>query len=283
MEQRRHFVGRQKRRARGGLRHVELVQDDRFGAQQFRLLNVLAHPCATAFVIASIVIAIEQANCRAIFVEDFPNPDIGIVNGQIFAFDEFQAVELPSGIEHALLDNRIELEIGLELVFVDGIFLLAQLLCIIGPIPCFELKSTFLCIDNGLEFGGFAFEAGARRIDHRSEHGVDGVDRLCALIFDFVGGVRRIAEHLGSLRLEFEHASDEIAVIGFVSTHAALQRCFVYSFAKCAVFERSEYRLNRCIAKDDEVFAFVSTSFCGIGCRRDFCIAQTRQFFARVD
>ncbi len=60
------------------------------------------------------------------------------------AFLEGEAVELVRGVEHAILEHVVQLEIRLDLRFIEVVFGLADLLGVELPIPRLQLERRLL-------------------------------------------------------------------------------------------------------------------------------------------
>src|SRR6202521_208933 len=145
--------------AGGGLGQVGNVVYDRRGSKKPRLANEFGHPGSAILVIALEIIAVEKGEVLAIGVEDFEDPYIGVVNGNVVPFLEGDAVELICRVEHSVLEHVVEFEIGLHLRIVDVVASLADLLSVEVPVVCLDLEATllgiFLTIDDTLDIGGF--------------------------------------------------------------------------------------------------------------------------------
>src|SRR2546429_3636186 len=104
--------------AGGGLGQVGNVVHDRGRSKKSRLANEFGHPGSAVLVVTLEVIAVEECEVLAVGVEDFEDPYIGVVNGNVVPFLEGDSVELICGVEHPILEHAVELEIGLHLGIV---------------------------------------------------------------------------------------------------------------------------------------------------------------------
>ena len=139
-----HVVERQQRRLAGGrLGEVGDVVDHRLGAEQLRLVDEVVHPGAAALVVALEVVAVEQRQRVAVLVEHLEHAHVRLVHRNVLALLEGQPVELVGGVEHAVLQHVVELEVRLDLVLVEVVLRLAHLLGVELPVPRLQLEACF--------------------------------------------------------------------------------------------------------------------------------------------
>ena len=150
----------QRRLARRGLGEVGDVVDHRQRAQQLRLADEDVHPRAAVLVVALEVVAVPERQRLAVGVEDFEDLHVGVVDGNVCALLEGDAVELVGGVEHAVLEHVVQLEVGLDLRLVQIVLRLAHLLGIEVPVPGLKLESALLRIDERLNVLGLALGLG---------------------------------------------------------------------------------------------------------------------------
>jgi hypothetical protein len=86
-----------------------------------------------------------------------------MVDGNIGALFESDPVELIGRIEHAVLQDIVQLKVGLDCLFVEVVPGFANLLGIEVPIPGLELETAFLGVDYGLNI--FGLDASALAVD----------------------------------------------------------------------------------------------------------------------
>src|SRR5258708_5716656 len=146
----------QGRFAGGGLGQVGDVIHDRGGSKKPRLANEFRHPGSAVLVVALEVIAVEKGEVLAIGVEDFEDPYIGLVNGNVVPFLEGDSVELICGVEHSVLEHVVEFEIALHLRIVDVLASLPDLLRVQLPIVRLDLEATLLGVYDSLDICSFA-------------------------------------------------------------------------------------------------------------------------------
>lgn len=92
--------------ALGRLGVVADIEHHRLGAGQAVLLDEHVHPGATALARALVVIGVEQGELLAVGVEHIEHAHIRMVDRQVVAFLEGQAVELVGSKEHAVSEAR---------------------------------------------------------------------------------------------------------------------------------------------------------------------------------
>src|SRR5260370_17395216 len=86
--------------------------------QKPRLADEFGHPGAAVLVVALEVIAVEKCEVLAVGVEDFEDPYIGLVNGNVVALFESNSVELIGRVEDAVLQHVLDFEIGFYLTII---------------------------------------------------------------------------------------------------------------------------------------------------------------------
>ena len=145
----------QRRLAGRGLGEVGDVVDDRQRAQQLGLVDEVAHPGAAVLVVALEVVAVEKRQRLAVGVEHFEHAHVRVVDRNVLALLEGDAVELVGGVEHAVLQHVVQLEVGLDLRFVEIVLGLADLLGVEVPVPRLELEAALLRVDQRLNVFGF--------------------------------------------------------------------------------------------------------------------------------
>ena len=202
VEERLDLVGREERR-RVGRRPGEVAGDRRHGRHALALLVVgapeAARPGAAALARPRVEVHVEDAEVPAVGLEDLEDLDLGVVARQVGLLDELQAVELVAQGEDAVADV-VELEVGPQGGVVEGVFLLAQLLGVVPPIPGGELElAGLVAVDEGLERGRLLAGLDQGRLPELLEEGVDLLGRLGHVVLQDEGGVVGVAEELGPL------------------------------------------------------------------------------------
>ena len=126
----------------GGSGDVEVVDDDGRGAEQPRLRDEGVHPGAAALALAGVEVAEVQPERRPVGVGHLPDPHVGVVAGQVGALGEPEAVEQLGGVEDAVDQHPVQLELGPQGRGVDGVALGAHLLAVEGPVPRRQLDAV---------------------------------------------------------------------------------------------------------------------------------------------
>ena len=207
--------GEQRGLARRRLGEVADVDDDRLGAHQLRLLDEVVHPGAALLVVALEVVDVEQGEGAAVGVEDLEDAHVGVVDRKVLALLEGNAVELGGGVEDAVFEHVVHLEVGLDLLFVEIVFGFAHLLGIDFPVKRLELESALLLVDDFLNVFGFDGSTGGRSGDD-GVHELQGRFRRSRhLVVDLPCGKVGIAEQLGLLGAKLGDLGDGVAgVVG---------------------------------------------------------------------
>src|SRR6266404_3849997 len=262
--------------AGGGLGQVGNVVHDRGGSKKPRLANEFRHPGSAVLVVALEVIAVEKGEVLAIGVEDFEDPYIGVVNGNVVPFLEGDSVELICGVEHSVLEHVVEFEIGLHLRIVDVVASLANLLSVEVPVVRLDFEATllavfltidfltidfltidFLTIDDSLDIRGFAAGLCGRGGDDSIHELQCGFRCLRHLINEFPSGEARITKEFGLPRAKLSETCDGVARIVGVAPLGAVPGVFEYGLTRPANAERNKVRLLRGILERDyEAFDF---------------------------
>src|SRR5712691_6023663 len=116
--------------AGGWLGQVGNVVHDRGSSKKPRLADEFGHPGSAVLVVALEVVAVEKGEVLAVGVEDFKDPYIGVVDRNVVPLFEGDSIELICCVEHSVLENVVEFEIGLHLGIVDVVASLADLLSV---------------------------------------------------------------------------------------------------------------------------------------------------------
>ncbi len=207
VEHRRHVVRADQRGlAGGGLGEIGDVVDHRLGAEQLGLADEVRHPRAARLVVALEVVEIHQPELGAVLVVDGVGHHVGLVDGDVGTALEGQPVHLVGGVEHALLEHGVQLEIGLHLGLVEIVFRLADLLGIQLPVPWLHLETLAVLGDHLLDLGGLALLLGGGRRHQLLHEGDRGLGRLGHLILEHIGRPARIAEQRRLLRAQLRRS-----------------------------------------------------------------------------
>ena len=248
----------QGRLAVGRLGDVLVVGDHRLGAGQAVLRHVGIHPGTAALARAGVEVTVEQAQLAAVGLEDLPHAHVRVVDRDVLALLEAQAVELAGRVEHALLEHVVDLEVGLELGFVEGVLLLAHLVGVEGPVGGLELEVAAFGVDDRLHFGRFLAgvgDGGRGQVGHQLVHRLDGAG---GFVLEHVLGVVVVAQQLGAVGAQAGDAGDDAGVVPLVAAGAAHQRGRHDLLAQLAVGEVGQRRLAGGVLQRDEVLALVA-------------------------
>ena len=203
VKHRRHFVeGQERRLARGRLRDVQMVRDDRLGAQQVRLRHRCVHPRPPALRRSRVEVDQEQPKRRPVGVAHFEDSHVRMVDRQLEPLLEGETVEFGRGVEHAVSEHRVQLEIGPELRLVERVPGGAHLLRIVRPVPGGELEVRAFRRDHLLQIGRLTPRVRHGRRRQAGEPLSDGLDGLGGLLLENVYRVGRVPEHRGPLSAE---------------------------------------------------------------------------------
>ena len=289
VEQRRHLVpGQQRGLAVGRLRDVEVIRHHRLLVHQPALVDVGIHPGATALGGPRVQVGQEDRQLRAVRVEHVVDQHVGVVDRQVAAFLELEAVELPRRVEHAVLQHVPHLEVGLELRLVEAVLLGPQLLAVEAPVPGGQLERGLmarglLAIDHGLQLGALAPGRADRRRRQLAQHAVDGLLGLGRLILEHEVGMRGEAQQPRPLGPQRDHARDQRGVVEGIAARAARHGGLVHALAQRAVLQLRQHRLAGRVQQRDQVLAVQAA---GLGGRRgggDLLLVQALEFLQAVD
>ena len=75
----------------------------------------------------------------------------GVIHRNVFALFEGDAVELGRRVEDAVLQHVVQLEVRLDLLFIQIVLRLADLLGVEVPIPRLHFEAAILQVDYGLD------------------------------------------------------------------------------------------------------------------------------------
>ncbi len=111
------------------------VVDNRRSAHQLGLADEAVHPGATLLVVALEVVAVEQRQVTAVGIEYFEDAHALGVGRNVFALLEGDSIQLGGSVEDAVLQHVVQLEVRLDLLFIEIVLRLAHLLGVNVPIP----------------------------------------------------------------------------------------------------------------------------------------------------
>ena len=204
--------------------------------------TIVAHPGAALLVVALEVVAVEQRQRAAVGVEDLEDAHGRVVHRKVVALLEGDAVELVGGVEDAVLQHVVQLEVGLDLLLVEIVLRLAHLLGVEVPVPGLELEAALLLVDDGLDVLGFGGGA-CRRGRHRCVHELQRrLRRLRHLVVELPGGKVGIAEQLGLLRAKLRDLGDGVARVVGIAVLGAVPGVGEDRLARGAIGQRAPAR-----------------------------------------
>ena len=219
------------------------IEHDRARAGEAILFDERVHPGAAALARALVVVGIEQGQLLAVGIEHVEHAHVGLVDRQVVAFLEGQAVELVGGEEDAVVEHAVEFEVRLDRRFVEIVFGLAHLVGVEIPVRRGQAEAALLRVDHGLDAAGLAARTGGRRRHHVGQQLDRRLWRLRHLVFQRIGGEIRVAEQLRAFGAQGgETLGDGTGVVG-IALARALLRGLEQGKAGGTVGQRAERRL----------------------------------------
>ena len=158
---------------------------------------------------------------RLVGIEHLVGHGLGMVQRHDYR-TERNAVEAVGEEEDPHLDI-FEQEVGTQHLLVEGVFLLAELLGVIPPVPRGEFTLGDILAEELLHLGEFALGAFEGRFPHLVEQCIDGVGGTGHLVVDHIRGIRRVAQQVCLLRAQTDEVVDQLFVVVFVAVVAAVQ------------------------------------------------------------
>ena len=180
-----------------GFGEVSDVEDGRLRADEARLIDEAVHPRAAALVRTREVVAVVERHRFAVGVEDLEHAHVRLIDRDVVALLEREPVELIGGVEDAVLQDVVELEVRPHLRFIEVVLGLADLLGVELPVVRRELEAAVFRVDDGLHLRdlGMRFRD---RCGNESGQQLDGVlGSRGHLIVEGERGVGRVSEELG--------------------------------------------------------------------------------------
>src|SRR6185503_17416580 len=132
---------------------VRNVEDDRLSPSDSILVDEVVHPGTTALLVTLPVVSIEKSKRLSILIEHLEHANVWVVDRDVLTLLERQAVKLVRREEQSILKNVVDLEVRLELRFIESVPRLSHLLRIVLVIPRCELESALLAVDELLHIG----------------------------------------------------------------------------------------------------------------------------------
>ena len=236
VEERFGLVERQQRR---GVAHRtgEVADDAHHGSDALAvpvgLFDIVAAPRTLTLAVTREEVEIEHAQMRLVGVEHLVGDRLRMVERRHDGL-EGDAVKPVGEVEDAAL-HVFEREIGAQHLLVECIVLLAQLLGVIPPVPRLERRARNVFLQEFVHLGQLLPGAVERRRPYLVQQRVDRIGRAGHLVGHDIGGVRRIAQHLGLLRTQTDEVVDELLVVVLIAVVAAVQVGLVDLFAQVAL------------------------------------------------
>src|SRR6266571_4718689 len=97
-------------------------------------------PCAAALVVARKEIAVEKRKRLAVGIRHFEHARVALINRNVLALLERDAIKLVRGEEDAVAQNAIELEVRSHLRLVEVIVGFANLFGVVLPVPRLQFE-----------------------------------------------------------------------------------------------------------------------------------------------
>ncbi len=90
-------------------------------------------------------------------IEDLPDPNIRVIDGDIEALDKAEAKELRGRPEDAILQHALESKIGFKLRIINGKGSSPHLFAVIEPVPCCGAKRPAFVVYHLLDVSQLSF------------------------------------------------------------------------------------------------------------------------------
>ena len=156
-----------------------------------------------------------------------------MIDRHIVARLELQAIELPGHPEGSRLDVG-QLQIRVDLCFVDVEACLARLLGVVAPVPGLQAEAAAGCIDEGLEGVTIRFGGLEGRGPHLAQQVQAGLGGLGHAVGELVVRVRGVAQQLRPFRAQGQDLGDAALVVLRVAVVPAAGPHAPGSLAQCA-------------------------------------------------
>ena len=183
-----------------------------------------SHPSTAAFAGTGVEVHIEYAD-DLVTVEDFVGVGLFVVGGEGVVLTEGDAVEFTGSGEGSFADV-VEGEVGTHDIVVEVIFLFAEFLAVVAPVP--RLQGFGLCLSGSghvfaehlLVFGAFLLGFGQGGSPDLHEAGVHGLGSLGQAVFQHIVGMGFVAKDVGTLKTEVGEGVDDFGVVKFAAVAA---------------------------------------------------------------
>ena len=265
------------------LGNVQHVVDDRLRPPQVGLVDEVRHPRAPTLGIALEGVEIEQAEFRTVPIEDGIGPHVRMIDRQIGAALESEAIQLLGHEEDAVFQHLVELEILHHRVFIEIVAFRLDAVGITIPVPRLDIVVSAIGADRLVQHGGFA----PLRVGEGGDHLVHEIERRLRrfghAIPHGVGRPVRLAEQGSLLRAERGNLRQQHPGVDLHPAVRAMHARHEQLLARGAVFHRGKGRLLRGVLKGDGIFAVEALFLREIGGRLDVALGQAGEVFPTIE
>ena len=215
--------GDERRLARGRLAEIGDQADERtvLGAIHNGLAPELGHPRTVALGGAREEVHVEEGHVASLLILHVVNLHIRVVDRDVAALLEAQAVELACESEDCV-NAVVQAEVRLELGIADGVSLVFELLGPVAEIPALEftLEAVGSCIVlNGLHlFPGFR-QGSLKQVLKEAVHLAWGLEHP---LFQGVVGVGLVAEKICNLEPQGSYFLHQLSIVSLLFESAAV-------------------------------------------------------------
>ena len=263
MEHGGHLVPCQQRRlAIRGFCRVAHIEDDGQVVPTASLLLEGVHPGSSALGGTTVVVAIEQRHGLAVLVDNLKHAHVGMVGRNVGALLEGQSVDQVGGIEHAIDQYAVDIEVRLHLVVGDVEHRLLHLGRVVEAVVGLQLEiGTLALTGKVLDSLRLGIGLGRIRLDQILQEVVDMLWCLRHRVLQRVSGIVGITHQLGLLGTQLGYLADyrERVVLG-VGTVGTVNAGLEDLLAQVAVVEGGEQRLLGGVDDDDGVGRLATTT-----------------------
>ena len=285
MEHRRHFVpGNQRGLTLRSLGTVAYIKYNRQLVPLTALLLETVHPCTTALCRTAVVVAVEQSERLAVFVNHLERLHIRMIGGNVRTLLERKAIHAVGCIKHTILKHAIDGEVGLNLVFADVQQFLLHLCRIVEAVVGLEFKvGTFRLLGKLFDSLRLCISLGTILANEVLQESIDIVRRLGHRVFQRIRGVVFVSHQLALLSTQLGNLGSNGEGVVLVCTICTMDRSLEHLFAQLAIVETGKKRLLGGIHNDDSIGSLASSALCVFLTLGDVSFAQSCQLFFLLD
>ena len=179
------------------------------------LATELGHPGTAALAGAGEEIHIENAD-NLIAVHNLIGVSLLVVGGQVGILAEGDTIQLV-GCGKGTLSNVVEREIGAHNIVVQVIFLLAEFLAVVTPVPRLQFGCGVVLGNQFLVFGALLLGLGQCGTPNLHQAGVHGLGGLGQTVVQHIVGVGLETKDIGTLQTEVDQSVDNLGVVKFAA------------------------------------------------------------------